>query len=208
MKQRELLILPFNTYLGPDQLEQVAMRAVVAFGGAYAAAGILPPMEIRPSNALEMFARNVETQRYDALKADLGKGLIRDFNVFAGGHDECVYHGLAITDMLLSYKGFRAGGFADKDYGVALATERDISLSDIREGTFIRRLAGVAVHELGHLYGLGHHDSEITPGLYCPMINRTWDDPEFRDERARGAFQDSRADAFCGSCYKAIEGEK
>lgn len=186
----KLIILPLITEF--EKIDELAAEIMAAFRERYSGYEIIDDACDLMSG--DVFAPDVVLGTYTLINGVPGQGIHRNFGQYLGGN-----HGLVITDRIINYGGYAAGGTADKENGTALVTTKDISLEDS-----LFRLLGVALHEMGHLYGLIHHDAEVIAGKFCPMIDRTWDDPEFGNETAIAQFLDSRANKFCDECYKTI----
>jgi len=198
---RNLVILPFNTELEKDKIHRLGQLIVPAFRGQYDGFEILDHEYASHTQGSDVFAPDVVLGTYTLLNGIPGVGVHRNFGNYLDGN-----HGLVITDMMISFGGYRAGGTADESNGTALVTTKEMPTENKRDlELVISRLLGVSLHEIGHLYGLEHHDAEVSPRRYCPMINRTWDDPEFETERTRAKFLDSIGRGFCEDCYKTIE---
>ncbi len=84
---------------------------------------------------------------------------------------------------------------------VAFLSTYQSYLNTLNHRRFLRYARKAAAHELGHLFGLEHHERRTyTPsGLYCLMYTRNATDMR--------AFLDSLDMQFCGSCYRRLHDE-
>ena len=197
-----LVIIPFNTELDVTSLNHLGEVVVPSFRGAYDKFHVLNTefTEHRPGS--NIFAKDIVLQTYTVLNAIPFEGIHRYASCKLGDNE----HGLIVTDMILSYGGYWAGGTADNLHGTGLVTTRDMPNSNQEDkDSLISRLAGVSVHELGHLYGLEHHDTKVSDEKYCPMITSSPSDFAHKDEKSWARFLDSRASTFCEPCYKKIK---
>jgi len=197
---KKLIIFPFNTKLGTDKLQKLGELILPALKCKYTGFEVMNHEYARHATIPGVFAPDVVLGTYTLIEGLPGRGIHRTFGRRLNGD-----HGLVVTDWMISFGGYRAGGSADEINGTALVTIREMPKENQRDlELIISRLSGVALHEIGHLYGLEHHDARISPRRYCPMINRTWDDPEPYKRTTKAKFLDSRGNKFCSDCYKAI----
>jgi len=101
---------------------------------------------------------------------------------------------------------FHNEGTADIDNGTALVTTLEAKMVTNKRDPekMISRIRSGIIHELGHLFDLEHHD-ELVGNNFCPMVNRTWDDPEFKTKETRASFFDTRDEVFCADCKTKIK---
>ena len=227
MSNEKLIILPFNTELEVTRIKELGRRIIASFNGFYSSVDVIEPRIATPEDypdpaldidyvkesweaiqekeARRVFAQDVALRTYTTLNGNPKQGLYRILAEEFGPT-----HALVVTDMLINYGGLKAGGVADRELRKVTATTYSIRRdSASKNGDELdRRWVGVARHELGHLFGLEHHDTLLLNGKHCPMINRSWDDPEFKTPKGIAAYMDSRGDRFCSDCTKTIDSFK
>lgn len=139
---------------------------------------------------------------FDEIEADLLTGAL---------HQEVGGHILGITAADLvdrrgdGFFGFMFGG-KDNRNDVAVVSIRRLVR---RDGTLaLERVLKVALHELGHNFGLVHHYSlePAVGGGYCPMSKGDYN--RFGERGYLRAIVDGRGLSFCRSCLDFLRGRR
>ena len=178
-----LKLVRIGAALGPDELEPLSERIKEAFAGI-----------VHECEALDYAAPPVERIEAALLTQ------ILDHDV--GGH----VLGLTDVDLVDSssrdFFTFMFGGKDERNHVAVVSTRR---LGSRDRNRTRARLLKVALHELGHNFGLVHH-YEYGPsqgGGYCPM---TKGDFNRHGERSYvRAVIDGRGYRFCGRCRSFLE---
>lgn len=161
--------------------------------------GSLGVLERRVRRALGPFVRRVRVVDYELPGVDrIDAGLLSQaLDEHVGGHI------LGITDIdLVDGSGVDFFDFVfgckDQRNHVALASRR--RLASRRPARAVARLAKVALHELGHNFGLVHHYSFQRAGddACCPMTKGTYN--RHGERSYVRAVIDARGDRFCDDC--------
>ncbi len=119
-----------------------------------------------------------------------------------GGHILAITDADLFEDECADFSSFMFGGKDTRNDVAVVSTRRLAGHSRERAR---ERLIKVALHELGHNFGLGHHYS-FEPALgggYCPMSKG-----DFNGYGERGYVRgviDARGTTFCQSCSEALQ---
>jgi hypothetical protein len=202
---KNLVILPFETSLTEEELMAYGNSTLPAFQGYYSTTQVLDKDVGTQLISEDTYAPDAlfGTPNF-GVYAIPGKGILRDF----GAKIDYNSHGLIITDRILSYAGFMAGGCADSRNKTTLVTRSDILKCSEKDDLerILSRTRGIIIHELGHLFGLAHHFTRLAPDYrkYCPMITRNRGSRGLNSSKGVARYHDSRADVFCEDCNAKI----
>ncbi len=209
--QKNLLVLPLDTALEHKELEKLCQPALSAFDGAYSEIRIFSQNSVKDLVSPDAYACDVFLGTRNMINGIPDQGVHRDIGQVLHSmrrhrFGSQIRHGLIVTDKMISVRGLRAGGTADRINGTALVTTLEArcvtNTEDLKR--IIGRTRSVIIHELGHLFGLKHHNA-VVDNKYCPMVNRGWNDPEFKDEDSRAAYFDVRGEVLCVECRDKIK---
>lgn len=140
-----------------------------------------------------------DSPAFDAIEADLLTGVL-DQEV--GGH----ILGITSADLVDRDGGgffsFMFGGKDNRNDVAVVSTRRLAS----RDGSLsLERVLKVALHELGHNFGLVHHYSleRALEGGYCPMSKGDYN--RFGERGYLRAIVDGRGVSFCRNCRNFLQ---
>ncbi len=124
-------------------------------------------------------------------------------------HDRIGGHVLGVTDADLvdeagnnDFFTFMFGGKDHRNQVAVISTRR--LRGDGPEAT-LERAVKVALHEVGHNYGLGHHYAFVpaADGAYCPMSKGDYN--RYGERAYVRAVIDSRGNCFCDACQRSMQ---
>ncbi|MFC1696853.1 hypothetical protein ACFL1H_00835 [Nanoarchaeota archaeon] len=159
----ELIIKPLNTELRTSILEELGRLVIEEFKMKYSTVKVVYPGDL-PSADSQLI---IEEYRADTLM--LTEHFNRSgvfptlFKIYG------IQHVLAVTDMYLA----NVDGSLNEGAMNKARDKAAISCSKFKHDDFekiLGRLLGLALHEVGHLYGLKHHIHEMGNERYCPML--------------------------------------
>jgi hypothetical protein len=119
-------------------------------------------------------------------------------------HDRVGGHVLGVTDAdLVDEAGsddFFSFMFGGKDHRNQVAVVSTHRLDDDGPRVTLERTVKVALHEIGHNYGLAHHYAFVpaADGAYCPMSKGDYN--RYGERAYVRAVIDSRGNRFCDAC--------
>ncbi len=111
---------------------------------------------------------------------------------------------VGITSLGVVNDDNRLFGSGRRESRVACVSTADKAFGRVNSGIYLERVAIEALHELGHVFGLSHHDNEIRKtanGKYCPMTT-VHSERVLAGEITWAQYISARdPNAFCDSCY-------
>lgn len=202
-RPRVATILPLNTSIEEEILEEIADILWLEYSHRYGNFPVGARITLPTSGSYISFVTAEPGGEYvpgfrlpdpeDSTKVNL-------FDYIEAQYDSPV---LAVTDLpIIDPTDNRLHGGAHLDKPIGIVRTHPKLRHD--KSMLMHSLATHALHELGHMHGLDHHDTYNPSGLHCPMISTEALALIYHAEMSDPTLAEKRDVSYCTACRRDL----